>query len=278
MIPPPHWNEPETDVISKLLGTGDAAALGVRRSCRPALRHRRSRADRARPLGNLRLRRRHQDRRRHRRRGRPRPQLRAGAGRPAHRDPADRFRRKGGAPCRRRRRRARRQIPLLPRRGGRVFGRDLSARHPADREPALRPAPRAPAPAGLGPEGFRPLVAVRRRRLHDQSRRRESRFLAERPRLDPRPSRRACRSARRSPTKAPTRTARAATTTLGVGGIYHVAGPFSLLFSGGPVFEHGGGTGSMPMPRSGSAFEKACPARRVSANSGVKGSSTWRMK
>jgi hypothetical protein len=33
------------------------------------------------------------------------------------------------------------------------------------------------------------------------------------------------------------------TTALGVGGIYHVAGPFSLLFSGGPVFEHRGGTG-----------------------------------
>jgi hypothetical protein len=32
-------------------------------------------------------------------------------------------------------------------------------------------------------------------------------------------------------------------TALGVGGIYHVAGPFSLLFSGGPVFEHRGGTG-----------------------------------
>jgi hypothetical protein len=33
------------------------------------------------------------------------------------------------------------------------------------------------------------------------------------------------------------------TTGLGVGGIYHVAGPFSLLFSGGPAFEHRGGTG-----------------------------------
>jgi hypothetical protein len=32
------------------------------------------------------------------------------------------------------------------------------------------------------------------------------------------------------------------TTALGLGGIYHVAGPFSLLFSGGPVFEHRGGT------------------------------------
>ena len=33
------------------------------------------------------------------------------------------------------------------------------------------------------------------------------------------------------------------TTALGAGGIFHVAGPFSLLFSGGPVFEHRGGTG-----------------------------------
>lgn len=33
------------------------------------------------------------------------------------------------------------------------------------------------------------------------------------------------------------------TTALGVGGIYQVAGPYSLLFSGGPVFEHRGGTG-----------------------------------
>ena len=33
------------------------------------------------------------------------------------------------------------------------------------------------------------------------------------------------------------------TTALGAGGIYHVAGPVSLLFSGGPVFEHRGGTG-----------------------------------
>ena len=33
------------------------------------------------------------------------------------------------------------------------------------------------------------------------------------------------------------------TTALGVGGIYHVAGPFSLLFSGGPAFAHRGGTG-----------------------------------
>jgi hypothetical protein len=33
------------------------------------------------------------------------------------------------------------------------------------------------------------------------------------------------------------------TTALGVGGIYRVAGPFSLLFSGGPAFEHRGGTG-----------------------------------
>src|ERR1700709_1733403 len=33
------------------------------------------------------------------------------------------------------------------------------------------------------------------------------------------------------------------TTALGVGGIYHIAGPFSLLFSGGPAFEHRGGTG-----------------------------------
>jgi hypothetical protein len=32
-------------------------------------------------------------------------------------------------------------------------------------------------------------------------------------------------------------------TALGVGGIYHLAGPFSLLFSGGPMFEHGGRTG-----------------------------------
>jgi hypothetical protein len=34
-----------------------------------------------------------------------------------------------------------------------------------------------------------------------------------------------------------------ATTALGAGGIYHLAGPFSLLVSGGPVFEHGGRTG-----------------------------------
>jgi hypothetical protein len=33
------------------------------------------------------------------------------------------------------------------------------------------------------------------------------------------------------------------TNALGIGGIYHVAGPFSLLFSGGPAFEHRGGTG-----------------------------------
>jgi len=33
------------------------------------------------------------------------------------------------------------------------------------------------------------------------------------------------------------------TTALGIGGIFHVAGPYSLLFSGGPVFEHHGGTG-----------------------------------
>ena len=33
------------------------------------------------------------------------------------------------------------------------------------------------------------------------------------------------------------------TTALGAGGIIHVAGPLSLLFSGGPVFEHRGGTG-----------------------------------
>jgi hypothetical protein len=33
------------------------------------------------------------------------------------------------------------------------------------------------------------------------------------------------------------------TAALGVGGIYHVGGPFSLLFSAGPVFEHRGGTG-----------------------------------
>ena len=34
------------------------------------------------------------------------------------------------------------------------------------------------------------------------------------------------------------------TTALGAGGIYHLAGPVSLLFSGGPVFEHRGGTGA----------------------------------
>ena len=33
------------------------------------------------------------------------------------------------------------------------------------------------------------------------------------------------------------------TTALGAGGGVHVAGPFSLLFSGGPLFEHRGGTG-----------------------------------
>lgn len=33
------------------------------------------------------------------------------------------------------------------------------------------------------------------------------------------------------------------TTGLRAGGIYHIAGPFSLLFSGGPVFAHRGGTG-----------------------------------
>ena len=33
------------------------------------------------------------------------------------------------------------------------------------------------------------------------------------------------------------------TTALGLGGIYHVGGPYSLLFSGGPMFEHRGGTG-----------------------------------
>jgi len=34
-----------------------------------------------------------------------------------------------------------------------------------------------------------------------------------------------------------------ASTALGAGGIYRLAGPFSLLFSGGPVFEQGGATG-----------------------------------
>jgi hypothetical protein len=34
-----------------------------------------------------------------------------------------------------------------------------------------------------------------------------------------------------------------ATTALGVGGIYRLGGPFSLLFSGGPAFEHRGATG-----------------------------------
>jgi len=33
------------------------------------------------------------------------------------------------------------------------------------------------------------------------------------------------------------------TTALGAGGIYRIQGPYSLLFSGGPVLEHRGGTG-----------------------------------
>jgi hypothetical protein len=44
------------------------------------------------------------------------------------------------------------------------------------------------------------------------------------------------------------------TTALGVGGIYHVAGPFSLLFSGGPVFEHRGGTGANAYAALGLSF------------------------
>jgi hypothetical protein len=43
-------------------------------------------------------------------------------------------------------------------------------------------------------------------------------------------------------------------TALGLGGIYHVAGPFSLLFSGGPVFEHRGGTGANAYAALGLSF------------------------
>ena len=42
--------------------------------------------------------------------------------------------------------------------------------------------------------------------------------------------------------------------TLGAGGTYHVAGPFSLLFSGGPVFEHRGETGAQAYVALGLSF------------------------